>query len=419
MPATFETTRSCPYCGSEILLADCPIVATNFPLREAREQLELEAVELPSGVKPLRLLEKTKWPVVALPPNNQGAEQPERQPKVAAVEAAFGSLRGSTAKRLPPVVSDGARLEDVPSRACSVCEFPLPPDIDERPAVVVAIVGVNRVGKTHLLAASLSEAYARRGLAPLGCIEFVPSEVSSTRFMVDYNHPLFRRNEVLQATQAEAAAHFEPLVFNVTLEGFPPFSLVVHDVAGEVLGDYRKRAEAATYLRAARGIIFVIDPRDIDLLRDRLPDWVLDNNELGFDQGALLAACLEPDAVASDTPVPVALVVSKADLLPIASANGDLPFLAPAQPASETGEQFLSRINEYSRAVREFLDRYGAYQVLAPAKAYVGRSGSLTFHAVSALGSPPDENDEMTARVRPINCVDPLGAVLAQISGQW
>lgn len=434
MSATFATTRDCPYCGSKILLADSPIVATNFPSSEFREDMELEDVALPSGSQPLRLLAKTRWPVVAPSPNEQRADQPEPSRKLAVVEAAFGALRGPTADALPPLLSDGVHMEDVPSRACSVCEFPLPPDIDERPAVVVAIVGVNRVGKTHLLAASLTEAYARRGLAALGCTEFVPSEVCSTRFMVDYNHPLFRRNEVLEATQAESAARFEPLVFNVTFEGISPFSLVVHDVAGEVLGDYRKRAEAATYLRAARGIIFVIDPRDIDLLRDGLPDWILDNNETGFDQGALLASCLKPDAVASETPVPVALVVSKADLLPLASGEQDLSFLVPAQPATETSEEFVARINDFSRSVRSFLERYGAYNILGPAKAYVEHAaakraemtpdkqntvGNLTFHAVSALGSPPDENDELRTRVRPVNCVDPLGAVLAQIVRKW
>jgi hypothetical protein len=350
------------------------------------------------------------------------------------IETAFRTITTKeSAEPLPTLIGEEARYEDVPARACPKCEFPLPPDIDERHAVVVAIVGVNRVGKTHFLAASLTEAYARRGLAPLECIEFVPSEVSSTRFMVDYNHPLFRHNQVLGATQAETEQRFEPLVFNVTLKDRAPFSLIVHDIAGEVLGDYRRRAEAATFLRAAKGIIFIVDPRDIELLRDNLPDWILENNELGFDQGALLAACLKRDGPMNGDLPPVALTIAKADLLALACKE-ELSFLEPAEPATETTEQFRGRISQTSLAVKEFLETYGAYNLLSTARTYQERCrearqnlsadkqhkiGGVTFHAVSALGSAPDENDEMPAKVRPLNCVDPLGAVLAQITRRW
>ena len=434
MAATFATTRLCPYCGAKILLADCQTVATNFPGVEFRDQIELDEIELPSGSKPIALLEKTRWPVVALSPNDRQHEAAEPPRQLSAIEKAFGGgSRKSVAPTLPPLVGDGVHYEDVPSRACYECEYPLPPDIDERPAVVVAIVGVNGVGKTHLLAASLTEAYARRGLAPLGCTEFVPSEVSSTRFMVDYNHPLFRRNEVLAATQAEAATRFEPLVFNVTLADGHPFSLVVHDIAGEVLGDYRRRAEAATFLRAARGIIFVVDPRDIDMLRDQLPDWILENDQTGFDQGALLAGCLKTDGIPDDRLIPVAITIAKADLLQLA-CDEELPFMAPAQTASEGWDVFFDRVTDSSRQVAGFLERYGAHNLLAPARKYADhckttrqnaaaenrkKIGTVTYHAVSALGSAPDAYDQLPGKVRPVNCVDPLAVVLAQIAQLW
>ena len=59
-------------------------------------------------------------------------------------------------------------------------------------------------------------------------------------------------------------ARFEPLVFKMAVGETPPLTLVLHDIAGEAFGDHRRRAQAATFLRAARAIIFLVDPRDID-----------------------------------------------------------------------------------------------------------------------------------------------------------
>ena len=325
--------------------------------------------------------------------------------------------------RLPSLTDEQLAREDVPARACPDCEFPLPQSIDQRPAVVVAVVGINRVGKTHLLAASLAQAFRRRGLAPIGCTEFVPDDSTSSRFMEDYFIPLFRRGEVLDATPPEDVdVRFRPLVFDVTVDGVA-FSLVLHDVAGEVLGDHRRRAYVASYLRAARGMIFVVDPRDVDDLRDGLPDWILDSHELGgWDQGALLAACIKPDGVFADRrAIPIAVTVAKADLLE-AAVQEPLPFLQRA-PVDEQPEAFVERIRTSSRQVEAFLERHGAHNILGPSREYRerlqrtadGGSASVTFHAVSALGSAPDMDDQLTEKVQPINCVDPLAAILAQI----
>jgi hypothetical protein len=421
--ATYETRRRCPYCGESVRLSECPIVATNYEGVEFRAatELELAEVELPSGQAPLRLLPQTFWPVVAEAPavrEERDAASGGQSP----FEQAFGSFkRGGPEKELPPVAEEeGVAREDLPARACTGCWFPLPTTIDSRPAVVVAVVGVNRVGKTHLLASSLTRAYRSDGLQSIGCTEFVPDEETGHRFMEDYFNPLFRRGEVLSATAAEDdEVRFKPLVFNVRLDGIEPFSLLIHDVAGEVLGDRRKRALGATYLRAARGAVLVVDPRDIDNLRSGLPNWMLEDNELGWDQGALLSACLRSDGLLDHrTPIPVAVTVTKADLLPTASGESP-PFMAPAPPV-EDREEFITRVRSSSREVEDFLDRHGAHHLLGPIREYRrsldGQSTAVTFHAVSALGKAPDSEERLTAKVDPLNCLDPLATVLAQLA---
>jgi hypothetical protein len=299
--------------------------------------------------------------------------------------------------------------------------------------VVIAVVGVNGAGKTHFIAASLTEAYKRGSLASIGCSEFQPDDATSQRFMAAYERPLFREGKVLPATQtggqARLRARFDPLIFNVTLVGVEPFNLVVHDIAGELLGDRRQRVQAATFLNAAKGIIFVVDPRDIDGLREQLPAWTLDQGDLGYDQAALLGQCLAVEGIAesnTDGMIPVAVVLAKADLLP-RKMRESLHVLEPSNPGVETHEEMLARIRQGSENVEAFLDQNGGESFLTPARNYERRGnearvgardpsgiGTVTYHAVSALGSAPDSNGKLSEKVRPINCADPLAAVLAQ-----
>ncbi|HZK15413.1 MAG TPA: hypothetical protein VFC52_02345 [Solirubrobacterales bacterium] len=427
--ATLSTKRDCPYCASEIELGDCPIVATSVksefeePGRELVHPLgeDLAATELHSGMAPLRLLAKTNWPVLKEAPRDARAEAIGRRRGQSGIEQAFADLtgRGGGNGVLPPVHEDVGR-EDLPARACPECDFPLPESIDSRPAVLVAVIGVNRVGKTHMLASSLAQAYRERGLAAIGCTEFVPDESTGERFLDHYYNPLFRRGEVLERTQANEDARFLPLVFNVTLDGVEPFSLVLHDVAGELLADRRARARAAGFLHGAKGVVFVIDPRDIDELRDGVEPLMAGEEDLGWDQGTLLAACLGHGGMLDvGRPVPVAVAVAKADLLPQATGEA-LPFL-DRHPPAESKEELYSRIRATSRQVESFLDARNAHNILGPARDYrrrlheAGGEASVTFHAFSALGRHPDEVAASGGKVQPINCLDPLAAILSQV----
>jgi hypothetical protein len=225
-------------------------------------------------------------------------------------------------------------------------------------------------------------------------------------------------------TPENADARFEPLVFKFTASGCDPACLVFHDVAGESLGNYRERAGGATFLRAARGIVFIIDPRDIDDVRDRLPDWIVESNDISYDQGSLLSACLkENSGILSDQrKVPVAITVSKADLL-LTAYKEELPFLQRTNARDESLQDSFERVIERSRQVKQFLERAGAYNILDIAQDYAVRCAStrgaspvgVTYHAISAIGHQPDALEQLTRRPEPLNCTDPLVAVIGQI----
>jgi hypothetical protein len=418
-----KTRRRCPYCSEKIELGQCPIVATNIEelagLEESLDPVrpaDLDEVTLPSRTPPLWRLKKTGWPVLAKPPNDDDGRGRNGERSILGRALGGGGEDGGIA----PLDSGKLPREDVPARACPICEHPLPLSIDTRESHVLAVVGVNRVGKTYLLATSLLEALRRGGLdSRLGCTEFATDDRTDANFLRDYLTPL-RTGVPLERTQAEGREErAEPLVFGVTLPSSKPFSLAVHDVAGEVLGNHKRRAKSATYLHGARGIVFVIDPRDIDDLRAAIPPPLIEGEEeLGWDQGSLLSTCLSDDGLlAGAPPIPVVIAIAKADLIPQATGEAH-GFLQPG-PKNEGPEAFYARIRDNSREVEDFLERFDALHILRPAREYrrrldsAGGSASITFQAFSALGKPLSHLEGPSSKAQPVNCIDPLATILA------
>jgi hypothetical protein len=414
--ATRQTRRRCPYCSTEIELGECPIVATSIEELEGfLRPTDLTEITLPSETVPLRRLAKTAWPVLEEAPNKSARSRGRER-------SLIGRALGDSDGMLERLDNGKLPREDVPARACPACEHPLPPSIDTRETAVVAVVGVNRVGKTYLLATSIQEALRGGGLDErLGCTEFVADTRTDRNFIQNYLTPL-RSGVVLEKTQAEGREErAEPMVFNVSLPTCEPFSLAIHDVAGEVLGDHKRRAKSATYLHGARGIVFVIDPRDIDDLRTAIPPTLIENEEeLGWDQGTLLSTCLSDDGLLANAPaVPVSVAIAKADLIPPATGESH-GFLRPA-PKPETPEEFYARIRGNSSEIEQFLERFNALHILRPVREYrrrleaEGSAASITFQAFSALGKPSGQLASPGSEPRPVNCIDPLAAILAHV----
>lgn len=289
------------------------------------------------------------------------------------------------------------------------CRWPLPVDIDDREIVTVAVVGINRSGKTHYLASSLVQATMEDALAPAGFAEFAADEITGPLLHREYYVPLIRERTMLRTTQVEnEEVRFHPLAFRASLKGASRCTVMLHDVAGEVLCDRRIRVTRTPYLPHAHAVIFLVDPLEIEAIRERLqqkaPHLVEDYKE--WNQANLLNECINEIRRHSNLKtVPFAIVLSKSDLITLAL---DHEFRSSKNPSSSGGD-WATDINAVDREVRNLLLELRARDIVAAAR----QLDKVSFHAVSALGHSPAPGNEIH-KVRPIRVADPLATVLVR-----
>ncbi|HEX7134958.1 MAG TPA: hypothetical protein VF228_20455 [Iamia sp.] len=356
MTATFDRAVVCPFCGGEILLAECPIVATN-DLMMARLLDEIGGASTPappvvSGGDQISDvdfgdLEDTDGPgrpapapaaparvAVVAPPRTARGGFWVGQQLVSAIDSVARVVvagppvppeepekkrfwQADRPEALPSAVElaadhGGSRVR--PARACPrrACHHPLPIEIDDRDPFVVALVGNTSASKTTLLAALVQQAERAEGREVLGLDEFTVSE-RATRVL----RPIvrqYRRGERTVATEGEALKG--PLDFNITLASHPdePIVLIINDIPGETYMDPDLRAMLASHIQWADAILFVVNPEEAP----SIDVWESDIDQATVLNGihSDLSQILDPSPDASvDRFPPLVVVVAKADVL--------------------------------------------------------------------------------------------------------
>lgn len=385
-----DVKRTCPFCGTEIKLAECPVVCTSFVKKASFGASfgggeESTPVSTPSG----RVVSSHLGDFPVLRTGTRLAD-------TSRISRMLGRL---------PRPTEEFDQSDLPRRACTHCNTPLPEDLDESDAYVLAVVGLNRAGKSYFLGSTLTAASRNEGLTSYGVESFEPLEDTASRLHREYYLRLFKNEHSLNATPERDHLEKQPLMFKVTMTDSRPFLLVTHDVSGEALIDRRTRAATASFVSRANALIFIADPLDMHRVAMQLPDPVLD--DIGYrdiDQAALLEMTLRELRPVRGDGVPLALTISKSDLISRAmhrSFKFDVPGRSPdwrddVRAAGEEVRYLLIELNEQK------LVRLADEHQLA------------SFHAVSVLGSE-ESRLKTNGRPSPLRVLDPLGTVLEQI----
>jgi hypothetical protein len=402
---------TCPYCDETIFLGDCPIVATNR--EEGAGQFSSVAATSPGERYPVLWRKPPETRKVAPPPPPKGI---------------FGRIVEALAnipeeeepdeyEDVRPVSALGYPWQDLPARACSECGTPLPDEIGDRQVLKIGIVGTTGAGKSHFLAALIKDAAHGQALRKWGIAEFDLVETSSEIYRDKYES-FWHDRTVLDPTNPADAPDvvFRPIIVRVTfLRGTRVF-LYFYDIDGETLVNRGQRARHASYLRRPHGLIFLIDPMMIDSIRKHLPpDESSESTYKRFiRQGDLVSACiadLEPGRMRQ---TPIAITLSKSDLV-VAAADRNYSFtFSRPSAASDPIEAIAAEMAQISKEVREVFGASGERDLLAVADR-LGPTAPVTYHAVAPIGCAPqyEGSERLAPEIKPLRCLDPLIALIS------
>jgi hypothetical protein len=333
----------------------------------------------------------------------------------------FGRLKGIPTPDEPKVIVRSGRLGQAfsvkpgkpvrcdcgaPTRpVCPKCHSNLPQRFADAPSRSMALIGTKASGKTNFIAVVLHELEHRIGPRFQG--SFIALD-DSTRDRIDKDlfPRLYKRGIVLEATQSARgnAATREPLVARLTLQE-KRNNLVFFDAAGEDLNSLDILEREGRYITQSDGLILLVDPLQIESVRDDL-EGTVELPELTADVNTMLGRLASLIREARGIPakkqidVPLALAISKIDAL-----RGLLPDTHPVFSLPKHDGRFDATV---ARNISEALR--------ADAMGWVGErlDGLLkeefahyAFFGVSALGESP-VNGQLRNGVSPHRVEDPV-----------
>lgn len=265
---------------------------------------------------------------------------------------------------------------------------------DYGPPIVIGVIGGAVAGKTHLLAAMVEMLLRDSRLGRL------PLQVDPLDFRIHAQYeqttigPFLQGRQVLPVTRTGAVEFTDAVRMHNPGTG-KSHAIAFFDVAGEQLQNYRQN----TFLSAVNALLFVVDAAELAARRrdrtgpsDAVFNLVLDR--LGRVHGYTSAGFL---------PLPVAVVVAKADLLRFIGE----PDLDRWLSQPEEDEFDLSTVEDESEDVFRLLHRRGP-SYLAPAT----RCLRSTLHFASAAGVAPEGDRFPELGFGPRRTLKPLLALL-------
>lgn len=324
-----------------------------------------------------------------------------------------------------------------PNPICPRCHNPLPPSTINGTNNIISIVGTRGSGKSHYIAVLIDELRKRIGHS-------MGAEIRNYVALGDggYNvedlyretkyHRLYEEQRQLDLTRTDMGMglleHDKiPLIYiwnylNRSFGREKAFTLSFFDAAGEDLQNEEAIATVARYLRHSKGIIFLVDPLQIESVRNQVEAQV--GRELTSLAGIDATSSFE-NVLANVTTlirnsrglkegkeidIPVAITFSKFDeILPIATNALTIRQQSPhcSHKAFVSADQ-----KAVDGELRSLLENWGEGAMISNVR---GNFRDASFFAVSSLGidNAPDTGGRIK-KPRPHRVEDPLLWVMSR-----
>ena len=293
-------------------------------------------------------------------------------------------------------------------RLCPNCHFELSHDAGLLDDHSIAVIGGRGTGKGHFIATLIHRLENETG-TQFGFSLGMLGDQTRQRYENDYRTPLIRNKELLQPTPSATidASVKSPMIFRLTMHaGRSAINISFFDSAGEDMKSLDAMSSEARYICSAAGIIFLLDPLQIDAVRQKLPPARLPLRDIAGEPVYIVERLRELFerqrglAATKKIKTPVAFVLSKVDTL--------FPIIDRASALRGTGGHFgvfkLTDAESVNTEVQNYLDSWmgGGFSNRV-------RSGfaQYKFFGVSSLGRQPDGRGQLES-VSPIRVEDPF-----------
>ena len=293
---------------------------------------------------------------------------------------------------------------------CPNCHFELSHDIGQIDQRIIAIIGGRATGKTHYIASLINSLQRETGRRFDFSVRML-GDSTQERWERDFYTPLFIQKTVLQPTQPAAVDSRvkSPLMFRVVFEG-PRHKHVLNisffDSAGEDMTSLNTMSIQNRYICHADGIIFLLDPLQIPMVRHGLnianmpamdpkasPEYIVGRLRDLFERENNLHANQK-------VKIPVAFTLSKIDALR-SILNPDS---ALHDPGDHPGYLDLDDIQSVSTEITNYMASW-----ISPnfCQTISSDFASYNYFGVSSLGEQPDTHNHLST-ISPLRVEDPF-----------
>lgn len=307
--------------------------------------------------------------------------------------------------------------KETSKRLCPHCHFELSHDAGLIEDHIIAIIGGPNTGKGHYIATLIHRLENEVGAQFSFSLRMLGDETRD-RFEADYLSPLFRRKTIIQPTQSATIDSRVklPMVFRLTIQDgrkLKAVNISFFDSAGEDMKSLDVLSTEARYICFASGIIFLLDPLQIDAVRQMVPSQNLPLRDPASEPTYIverLRELYERQFHLSPTArikIPVAFVLSKADAL--------FPIIDPGSALRLTGEHFGYFNIADAQSVHTEIWNYLQSWMGGGFSNRVGTNFSkYNYFGVSSLGQAPNKDGKIET-VSSIRVEDPFLWILCQL----
>ena len=336
----------------------------------------------------------------------------------APVRTSYTLLHRALRQPLPyPTNAKGQRLT---RKLCPLCGHSdgLPHTAGNQSNLVIGVIGGKRAGKSSYIC-SLVEQLQTRVCSGLDAAFLSVSDEGQRRYEEEFFKTQFVRKMEVPVTVGTPA----PLIYELTVNGKRfgeernrSVTLAFYDTAGENLQDPTAVRHMVRYLQKASGVMFLIDPLQVDAVRGKVPASVKLPETLPDAQpdrviNNVMSELRQANALdrSGRLTIPVAVVLTKCDVL------RDLGLIEPNRQWCDEAWHVESFDRELHDDMAGMMSEYVSLWSRAAYNVVTAHFSRFAFFGVSATGCGVNLRTAQYPFVSPWRVEDPLLWLLAEL----